>query len=161
MDLDLLVYFFTDAYHALALPLQLSDSQFDTFTQILLVFVSLGAATMAWLVRKFWRLTTQRIPELESDVQMIKNSYFGVPEDASDEGKPARLQEDIEEIMDKLEDVHEDQRKISRRQHQDHAETRRFLLAITRTLKKHDINGDLPDEEEIVDDRGPETLQDD
>ena len=159
MDLDLLVYFLTDAYHAL--PLQLSDSQFDTFTKILLVFVSLGGATIAWLVRKFWKLTTQTIPDLESDIQTIKNSYFGVPEDESDKGKPARLQEDIEDIMDKLEDVHEDQRRISRRQHQDHAETRRFLLAITQTLKEHDINGNLPDEDEIRSDRDADALKDD
>lgn len=115
---------------------------------LLVIAVGIMSGVMAFIVRKIWKIQTEDIPALESDVNSLSEQFRG-SEDQNDLGFTGLTQQQINEMQEQMDDIQEYIEKSEERRREEHREVRQALKTVIGVLEDHDFNGDLPNKEDL------------
>lgn len=114
------------------------------------ILIAVLSSVIAWLTKRVWELKTKDLTLMDERVKEIESIIIGVDEDATDEGLTVEVDNKFSSLEKKLDDLSESVAESERRRREEHKEVRSALIKVIRVLdKKEDINGDLPDEDDL------------
>lgn len=113
------------------------------------ILVAILSGVIAWLTRRVWELKTKDLTLMDERVKEIESIIIGVDEDKTDEGMAVEVDNKFSTIEDKIDALNENFENSEARRREEHREVRRALVKVIKVLDEEDINGDLPDEDDL------------